>query len=165
MLIQNLPVVIFQKAYEADQLSRQAEADADRRSVRGAPRTPAVYKPPTLFVGNSESDVKRLLDQFEFVIGPKARGNKRRGSIKLYGELLAHFKHLQNTGVQLPRGGNISREMIAHGLGQVLRELGCTNLSDWELCNDMVAKRALGKKMDRIFKRIVIQLDADIGSG
>lgn len=161
MLKTQLPMQIQQAAYEADQWARIAENYENSRSARGAPRTPVKYVPPTLFIANSSGDLARTLKQFENAIGPKVPGNKRRGAIRLYGELLAHFKHLQREGVKLPRGGNISRAMIAHGLGDVLRNEGCTVLSDNKLTNSCPARRALGKKMARIFDRIVCQLDAD----
>lgn len=164
MLKTQLPVQIQQAAHEADQWARIAENHENSRFTRGAPRTPVKYVPPTLFIASSPGDLARTLKQFENAIGPKVPGNKRRGAMRLYGELLAHFKHLQREGVKLPRGGNISRAMIAHGLGEVLRNEGCTVLSDDKLTKNRVERRALGKKMARIFDRILCQLDADANS-
>lgn len=162
MLKAELPMPIQKNVYAADQLAKLAGIEENRRTRRGAPRTPAEYVPLTMFVDNSPGEVDLTLEQFQNAIGPNVRGNKRRGALKLYGELLAHFKHLQRVGVNLPRGGNITRQMIAHGLGQVLRDQGCTDLSDEMLSKKGDARKALGKKMDRIFNRIVSQLDADI---
>jgi len=103
----------------------------------------------------------RTFAQLQSVVGPSYKGNKRRGKKKkLYGELLALFKHFEVSGVRLPRGGNISREMILHGLGQTLRDQGCTNLTDEALLKNSTHRKKLGKNMDRIFSRVVLVLDA-----
>lgn len=160
MLTQKEPWPITQKAYDADELARREANVFDSRMLRGAPRTPVKFVPPTLFVCDSEGQLMRTFAQLQSVVGPSYRGNKRRGKKKLYGELLAIFKHFEVSGVRLPRGGNISREMIFHGLGQILRDQGCTNLTDDALLKNAMNRKKLGKKMDRIFSQIVLVLDA-----
>lgn len=160
MLKLKLPTPIIQKDYEADELSRQ-EANFSRNQIlRGAPCKPVKFVPPTLFVCESEQDLAKALKQIQIIVGKSYRGNKRIGKKKLYCDLLAHFKHLESVGVRLPRGGNISREMIMHGLGQTLRDSDCTKLTDEMLMKNGAHRRALGKKMDRIFRRVVENINS-----
>jgi hypothetical protein len=154
-----LPQPIAQQAYEADQIARQIKNYADNHRPRGAPRKTCEYKPTTMFIGNSEADVDKTLNKFAEIIGPKARGNKRLRVKKLYGDLLSHFQDMKRAGDKLPRGGNISCEMIKHGLGEILRDNGCTNCSDVMLFKNSIKRHALGKKMDRVFKRVVAAVD------
>ena len=154
-----LPKPITQKAYEADQLVRKASNYFDNRRSRGAPRKSFINVPTTMFVGNSEADVNKTLIQFEGIIGPKVPGNKRLGFKKLYGDLLSHFQDMRCAGNTLPRGGNISKAMIMHGLGEILRNNGCTKLTDEMLTKNSIHRHALGKKMYRVFNHVIAGLE------
>jgi hypothetical protein len=172
---------IQQDGEEADRKIRRLEQLAEQEQE--APLSPRRGRPPKksnrtpfalTLVGDSPEELDQKLAIFERIIGPKKRGNKRRGKLQLYVDLWRCFENMRLAGVKPPVGGNLSRyafdfnrgmsfgteDVSTHEkessvfLGDVLRRHKITRRSDELLFKSSSHRLAIARRMRRVFDHV-----------
>ena len=156
-----LPISISMAAHEADQTVARIMRNQDSSEIpkRGRPQKECPTTQSThfgVFVTDDQEELENLLTSHRHVVGTAYRGNKRRGKISLYADLLQFFSSLKARGITPPRNKSLSRRVCEQGIGEILRRHDCTEASDIALIlNRNGCREKLAEKMNGIFTQIV----------
>lgn len=116
------PLAIQQAVREANKTIAKLQREADKRGGRSrkVPNGQSKSDSPALFIADTPEEIDACLQIIEALIGPRVPGNKRRGRISFYTDLITCFIKLRSLGIRPPRGGSLSRRSWDNGLADVL---------------------------------------------
>lgn len=159
---QGLPPAIQRQARGAENIKRALAAEAERHPRKGPePTTQSENRLRATLWGDSPEERDALTAAYLDACGPAVRGNKRLGRSNLYAGLVQAFSALKKRGITLPRNRSLSKDALSFQLGEVLRDHGCTDLSDVELTKNGSKRTALAKRMDSAFKVVADALEPE----
>lgn len=154
----HIPLAIQNAARKADEAIKLNGIEARRRG--GRPRKAPNKDPKAiLFTAETPEELDVYLGTLEAVIGPRTRGNKRRGRLALYADLLHCFMALKAGRITTPRGGSLSRKAWDNGLANVLVRHGVVKVEAVQFLSRNGAERAkIGRRLKREFDAVALTI-------
>lgn len=119
-----LPSALRKEYDEARSIEHKLLQQRDFNPPAGRPRLWKNPSPVTTITGDTLQEVEELMDALSAVIGPKRKGNKRRGKISLYADLLQAYFTFRKLGITFPSRSNLSAKAVMYGMGEILRRHG-----------------------------------------
>lgn len=116
-----LPKALHREYDEARSVERKLEKQLELHPPAGRPRLYKTQGPVVSIVGDTQEEVESIMKILGHVVGPKYKGNKRRGHIALYADLVQTYINFRKLGIAFPCRSNLSASATLNGLGDVLR--------------------------------------------
>lgn len=167
-----VPIAKRLEALEAQEheIERQIEQELEQRQKKRGPEpTPMRGGVEAVFIADTVEERDRLTRAYIEAVGPKTRGNRRLGRMRLYADLVSCFAELQRRGIKLPRNKSLSAAACVtfcglgpgdgNGLGDVLRAHNLTTASDEMLRANGRARQKISNALDRVFSRVADALE------
>ena len=143
---------------KAEEIEQTIKRENKIRPRAGRPSTKTTDIKYPVYVEDSEKELAEILSIHNKVIGSRTRGNKRIGNEAYYADLIKAFKKLKKLGITLPKNKSLSRYAIPHGLGEVLRNYGLTNMSDDGLMKNGTERQKIIDSQNNIFERVAKEI-------
>lgn len=142
---------------EAETLSE--DFAAGNRKKPGPKPEPKRRLTPAI-AADTPAELDEIIRVTELALGPRVRGAKQWATQALYTDLAGYCWRLRRAGINLPRGGSLSRRAAMRGLGDILRRHGYLSADepDGVLLNS-ARRKEVGKMLGNQFDRVADALE------